>query len=509
MPAAASREDGGLALSAEGGGLVLTAALGVGSDGSVSEDVAVVVRGDEIARCTRPSELTGEERALPRLGGRDRVLIPGLVNAHQHGHWGSGLLAGTADAPLEEWLVLAEAEPAPEQRDAATLAALRQLRTGTTTAVHLHSCRRESDPARLEARLAGYADAHLSVAMAIGHKTRWRLAYESDETFLARLPEELRRDVMAELAADDLTLDHLDADGFERILRHVQSGLAADDDRVRLLLGPPGPHWLRDADLERMGALAAELDLAVHVHVLESALEAAVARAEHGGSTVAHLDRHGLLGARTSLAHFVHAGETDVRLAREREAMVVVNAGSNLRLRNGAPPIARIEREGIAWALGTDSQALDDRDDLLAEARLAMGLAGGTVDSAGAWRALSERGARVADMGRAGRVAEGCRADLVLLDLADLLGPAPAEVLESPTDAAALVLRRGRAESIDVVVAAGRVVVEGGRCVDHDVAEMEGRVREAVRGALGDSRRRRELARRVVAHQRQAHARWR
>lgn len=70
---------------------------------SVLEGAAVAVQGDAIVAVGPRADLEAAYPGAARIDLPDRVLMPGLVNAHHH----SGMLRGTAEhLPVWEWLRL-------------------------------------------------------------------------------------------------------------------------------------------------------------------------------------------------------------------------------------------------------------------------------------------------------------------------------------------------------------------------------------------------------------------
>lgn len=482
---------------------IARAALLLHGDGASIEDAALAWRGDEIVA-------VGPARAVRRafadstpLGGRDVVLIPGLVNAHQHGHGVTALAGGVADEPLEAWLMEGVGLPVLPDRVTILLAAARMIRSGTTTAVHLHACRARIDPGRMRARLRAYGESGLSVAFAAGFTSRRRFALVDDERFLATLDPALRSDVEARFGAPP-ALDYFPAREWAAAMRALSSELPEDDSQ-RLLAGPPGPAWCTPEDLEVVADVASSLGLGVQVHVAESPLQARAAQDE---PPIRALERAGLLGPRTSLVHVVHPAAGDLEMLRGSGASVVTCPGSNLRLRHGVAPLSRIVEAGAEVALGSDSLGFGDRDDLFAEARLLVALHGGapglsapgarTLTAADAWRALTATGAKVAQMPRAGRLEPGARADFVLIDLAGL-GPGDGWMSEP----AAAVLGRARPQDVRTVVARGREILVDGRVTCFDEASVLAEASEALARARRDGSR--SLASRLAAAVRRAH----
>ncbi len=115
-------------------------------------------------------------------------IMPGFVNAHQHGKGMTSFQLGALDEPLE----LTRVKTAPQAKIPPYLdtlyAALRMIEAGVTTCLHYNSSRGptqyESD---VRERIKAYAEAGVRVSFGLDIRNRNHLVY-GDEEFLASLP---------------------------------------------------------------------------------------------------------------------------------------------------------------------------------------------------------------------------------------------------------------------------------------------------------------------------------
>src|SRR5439155_18304461 len=92
---------------------------------------------------------------------------------------------------------------------------------------------------------------------------------------------------------------------------------------------------------------------------------------QHGVRPAQLLDRCGLLGAGTILAHGVHLDEGELDLIAERGATVVTNPVANLKLAvGGLFPYPQARERGVRLGLGTDGPGSNNSLDLLADAKV-------------------------------------------------------------------------------------------------------------------------------------------
>jgi cytosine/adenosine deaminase-related metal-dependent hydrolase len=215
---------------------------------------------------------------------------------------------------------------------------------------------------------------------------------------------------------------------------------------------------------------ASELATGIHLHALESPLQRAWDVAFAGGRELERLERLGILGPRSALAHGVWLSDEDIAILARTGTTVVHNSSSNLRLAAGIAPLRRLVAAGVGVALGLDDMGIADDDDMLAEVRMAHALQrvrgeerDPRLSAAGVFGLMWEGGAHVLGAGGAvGRLEPGRRADIVLLDLAALSAPFTA----SDADIWELLLGRGKAAHVDSVIVEGRVLMQG-RVLQH------------------------------------------
>lgn len=398
------------------------------------------------------------------LGSPQHVILPGLINAHDHVRGLSAIELGIPDDGLEPWIMDLMRLPPVDAHLSTLQACIDQMASGVTTLV----------PNLFEGRIEGYAatvDATVSAVTEAGLRARVVLGM-LDQSIVVQLAQSVRAALPAELAAwVDAWLASrrpVTLGDYQRLL--AEWAPRQRDQRVGLACGPVSAHWCSDALLLEIADLAAEHGLPVHMHLLESALQRTQADAT-GEAASSLLRRSGLLGPRVSCAHGVHLSEADLITLAATGTSIVHNASSNLRLGNGIAPVARMRAAGINVALGLDSQTLNDDGDMLQEMRLVSLLhrrfgAGGPEPSAREVLAMATiNGARALGLDHmTGSLVPGKAADLVLLHGEQLLASCFGDV-DAMLEA---VLARVTRAQVDSVLVDGRVVFADGRpqCVD-------------------------------------------
>jgi 5-methylthioadenosine/S-adenosylhomocysteine deaminase len=438
--------------------------------GGVFEHGAVVIDGDRVVAVGRYDELRERHPEARELGSERHVILPGLVNAHQHGQGLSTIQLGLLDDFLEPWAAAFWARCHPLDIYLDTLyAAARMIRAGVTTAVHFGYGRGLGDvEAETRAALRAYGESGLRVAFGLEVSDRATFVYEEDDVFLDSLPEPVAASARS-LVAD--AFPQANDEVFALLERLCEEN--ADNPRVKLLLAPAGPQWCSDDLLRRVSEAARSLGVGIQAHCLESAYQREIATSFYGTGTLEHLERMGVLGESTSLAHSVWLSDSDIERCAATGTSIAHNPSSNLRLRVGISPINRMLEAGVTVGVGTDGMALGDDEGMLEELRLATRFRGLPVGlreapapaSADTLRMGTVNGGRLSTFGSScGRLVPGGFADLIVLDYESITHP----FLEPSVDVLDALVYRAKSSDIVTVVAGGRILLDEGRLVGID-----------------------------------------
>lgn len=234
--------------------------------------------------------------------------------------------------------------------------------------------------------------------------------------------------------------------------------LGAAGPRVAPALAPHAIYTVSEESLRWIAATSAERGLPVHIHLSETREEVEECLERHGVRPAAYLDRVGLLGERTVLAHGVWLDRAELELIGERGATVVTNPAANMKLAvGGIFPHPEARAAGVAVGLGTDGAGSNDSLDLLADLKL-FALAQkhaaadpAAIDAAEAWAVAT--GARAPLLG-ATPLAPGAPADFLLLD--------PGEPALGLGDLVSNLVYAASGADVDTTVVAGRALMRGG-----------------------------------------------
>jgi 5-methylthioadenosine/S-adenosylhomocysteine deaminase len=408
------------------------------------------------------------------IDATDRLVIPGLVNAHLHSH--NNYFRGCFDSQPLDLCVLdlwgIGAPPGalrltPRQVYArALLGCAEMLRTGTTTALDDVNLAPALDEESVAAVVRAYEDAGMRAVVA---PHVFDVPYHRTVPFVAELlPADLRQALDGGRGPDVAAL--------EALVRAGAARWGGPERRVRFGVGPSGPQRCSPRLLTRMVELAEELDLPVFVHLLETRTQAALGRVAHGRSLVEHLRDLGVLRPRVSLGHAVWVTPGDVEILAAAGVTVCHNPVSNLKLGSGIAPVARLLEAGVPVALGTDGVMSNDSLNLFESMKLAALLHKVREPDPARWlgahdalRMATAGGARSGRIAGIGALAVGARADLVLLDLRRAAFAPRNDLLRQTVYAE-------NGSSVHTVLVDGRVVVEAGRLLTVDEAAVAAEV---------------------------------
>ncbi|MGI9019769.1 MAG: amidohydrolase [Solirubrobacterales bacterium] len=269
------------------------------------------------------------------IEGSGLALVPGLVNAHTHA--GMTLFRGYADdLPLMEWL---EGHIWPVEKRMSDddvywgtrLACVEMIRSGTTSFWdmywHAHAAARAVEDAGLRAVTAA------------------PLIDGDDESKSQRACADAER-----------SLEAIAEQGGEL----ARPGFA-----------PHALYSVSERSLRHVAETAAERGVPIQIHLSETKDEVKGCLAKHGMRPAAWLDRCGILGPQTVLAHGVWLDEEELTLIADRGATVVTNPVANMKLAvGGVFPYPAARERGVALGLGTDGPGSNNSLDLFADAKV-------------------------------------------------------------------------------------------------------------------------------------------
>lgn len=409
-----------------------------------------------------------------RIDAADRLVVPGLVNAHTHAHGGLTKGAVSDRLPLEVFLTgggaLYGSRTLEDKYLSAQLSAAEMVRKGCTAAYDLFVEYPVPSREGIDAVARAYRDVGMRAVVA--PMMADRTLYQAYPGLVDAVPEALRE--TARRAATAPFAESLKA------CRAILHDWPFDRDVIRPALGPTIPLHCSDEFLVGCRDLAREYAVGLQTHLAESAAQAAVARQRYGTSLTAHLAKLGVLGERFSGAHAIWIDRDDMQRIADAGGAIAHNPLSNLRLGSGLAAVREMLDCGVAVGIGTDAVTTSDTQNMFEAARLAAFLSRLRGPDYARWISASEAftlatagSARVLGFdGKLGTIAPGAFADLVFLDLG--------HINYVPLRDALLQLVNGESgAAIDSVMVGGRFILQDGRLLTVDEAKLRRDAEEA------------------------------
>ncbi len=413
----------------------------------VIDDGTAVIEGGRFAAVHRGGTDPGADRLIR---GDGCVLLPGLINCHLHTRPGRALGDGLS---LFEWHALYPDEvcrrmDVADSRAGSRLAFADSLKRGTTTVVDM-TCK----PAGA-----------FAAADELGIRAR-----------------------IVPLAADAASAGGGACDVYGDVVAALPARLPPPGARVQYWLGFDAVNGVDEATLRQMSRDAKRLGVGIHGHMSESRDDAGWTDRERGGPAAFYLERAGILGPRTLLAHCNWLTPEEIALLARTGTSVSHNPTSNMKLGTGVAPVVELRAHGVPVGLGTDGMLSNfhlDMFEVMRGACMLQRIHRLDADALSSWDALemaTRGGAKALGEGAdLGTVEAGKRADAVLVDLA---GPHFRPLVRGRHDnLAALIVWCAQGSDVRTVIVDGTVVVEDRRlCLTDERAVMDEAQRTAER----------------------------
>lgn len=428
------------------------------------------------------------------LDGRDRLVMPGLVNAHVHS-WEAMFKGRYDNMPLELWMLLSypvlglEPLPADLIRLRTLLVGIESLKAGVTCVLDDVIEMPNQSIDALEAVFRGYGEVGIRANVSGNIMDR----YMTDTLPFAKgdLPEELL--AKERMSPRPTVSEYLDFSRQAIARFHDTTG------RLRYVIAPSGPQRCTPELLVAAAELAEQHDVAYHIHVLETKVQAVTGKEFYGRTLVRYLDDLEVLSERSTLAHGIWLTKDDIDRLGQHGSSVAHNAISNQKLGAGIAPFRQLLDAGVNVALGTDGLSSNDTARMFDVMKAAALLHKVTSPDYERWPTAPEilhaatlAGARSAVIDEhTGSLAPGKQADLLIINL-NTINFTPLNDVRNH------LVYCENGESIETVFVAGEIVVADGRPTRVDEAALLGELR-ACAPAFLERHRQIEDANRVFA----------
>ncbi len=414
--------------------------VAVRPQGIVLEEYSVAIEQGMIVSIMSRSESAQAYPQAESIELADHVLLPGFINAHTHTPM--TLLRGYADdMDLDVWL-REHIWPAEQEfvgptfvADGARLAIAEMFRAGTTCFNDMYF----------------FPDVLGEVCREVGIRARIGVPLIETQTAWAS-----------------------DIDSY------FEQGLKLHDDwrsepLLNITFSPHAPYSVLDETLRRVATYSQELDVPVHLHLLETQWDIKHSLQHHDVHPLVRLRNLDLLNSHLLAVHMTQLSAGDIDQLAQSGVHVIHCPQSNLKLASGICPLDSLLEAGVNVALGTDGAASNNDLDLLSEAQtaalLAKGISGNAqaVDAFQALEMMTINGAKALGLeSLTGSIEVGKAADLCAIDLSCPETQPLYHVVSQVIYAAS------RRQVSDVWVS-GRRVLDSGQLTTIDLEEVTGK----------------------------------
>lgn len=388
----------------------------------VKKDQFILIEDQIIKKINSMSQLDQDKKYDYLIDAADKILLPGFINTHTHA--AMTLMRGYADdMPLDKWLQN-KIWPFEGEIDAediywgTALAVMEMIKSGTTT----------------------FSDMYFA---------------------MDKVAKVVEQSGIRAVLAEGLIEANDGQEGLNNSLKYALDYNGAADGRITTMLAPHAPYTCGRDYLEQIKKLAKKNNLPVHIHLSESKKEVNDFLNNYQSSPIKYLADFDFFDNHVLAAHCVHLEPGDLEILKENKVQIAHNPMSNAKLANGIAPIKQYLKNEINVSLGTDGVSSNNSLDMLKEAKMASYLQKikyedpTTIDTEKILEILTINGAEALALNNVGRIKEGSKADLQLIDINSDTFYYPHHNNLSNLFYAA------DSRSIDTVIAAGRVLMEG------------------------------------------------
>lgn len=329
------------ALAQDDTDLLLTDAMVLTMDGSrrAFESGYVWIKGERIAEVGSMAALGDVPESVTRRSAAAHVVMPGLINCHTH--LSNGIMRGIYDEmPLEVWFSkgmwpVLDALDGKAAEPAAELSILELLTTGVTTVATGEMATANPD----------VPDGVLTALDRTGMRAVLsRITMDSpDDTSPAQFIPAAYRESPGN-AIDEV----------RRLHKQFNSS--------RLRVAPEALGVLRCTPemVQAMHGVSRDLDTHFVMHAASSQDERDESRRRFGHGSISELERLGVLGPKTLLAHGVWLDDEELGLVAKRQTGISHNPVSNAYYASGVARLPDMIEEGVRVGLGTDGASTNN-----------------------------------------------------------------------------------------------------------------------------------------------------
>lgn len=409
-------------------------------------DGAIAVKDGRIQDIGETERILRLYTSHKEIDGARKVVLPGFVNTHFH--FTQNFLKGSKDdLDLLDWI---DQVSFPRIKEV-----VRQFRSGQT-GYHYHSV------------MHGGIDL-LSSGITTTVNMEWAMSPDIIGAY-----EELGMRVINVLTLTDvdtwtpcdaiLTHDEYFSLGRELIERCRKS----QEKRVSFAYGVACPNSNTRELIHKARQAAYEDGVNLHIHLAETKYEFDTIRGKTGLTPVEYLEELGFWDSDVWAAHSIWLTSDDQRILRSHNVGVAHNPKCNMKIADGAAPIAEMLSRGIPVGLGIDSCAVSDNTDFFEAMRTSVflqrvhNLNSRIMTGKDALVMATRKGAEAIKMSdEIGTLEIGKQADMILVSL-------EGRRLRPFNDLINNLVFAANSSDIHTVIVAGDILIDGGKFTRFD-----------------------------------------
>ena len=350
--------------------------------GYETKNADVVIKDNVIEEITSASDSQDNEETVDARG---KLVMPGLINNHTHLYM-TAMRNFADDLAFDDWL-FGKIMPAENKLSeefayySCLLGTMEMLSSGTTCFMDMHMFKNQSCKA---VDLSGM------------------------RAYIGRC-----------VVGEDLY-----GDGKSRFDEALAEQEEFEGERIKFVLSPHAIYSCSTKLLEQIRDEAASRNMLKQIHASESDNEIKNSIAKFGKRPIEYLADMGFLDNKTLLAHCVKVNDSEIDILKTKNASVVTNPASNLKLGNGVAPVVTMLNKGVNLCLGTDSAASNNTLNMFREMGIfslihkGVNFDSSVLPSSTVIDTATVNAAKAVGMeGKLGEIKKGALADLALIDL--------------------------------------------------------------------------------------------
>lgn len=304
------------------------------SENPYMDNGAIVIDGNKIEAVGLTTTLKAKYADAEYMDARGRLIMPGIINAHQHFY--STLARGMAnDAPPAQkftdilnnlWWKLDKLLTLEDVYYSAAVPLIEGIKNGVTTVLDHHA-----SPYHVEGSLG--------MIMEAGKDTGVRLStcYEVSDRDGIEIAEAGIRENMA----------------------GIRAGKADETDMFKGMFGMHASMTISDETMDKCLTAMAGEKAGYHVHCAEGIEDVEDSLAKYGKRVITRWNDFGILNENSIAVHCIHVNDEEIDILRDSKVKVVHNPESNMGNAVGCAPLIEMKKRGVKLGLGTDGYTFD------------------------------------------------------------------------------------------------------------------------------------------------------